>query len=572
MQKERIAIHLFPASVKTITGTKWGYINEAGKFVFPPQYEEASEFQTNGLAIVRQKGAGIINQSGNYVVLPKYSSISLYSEGRAVVMDEHGSMVVDEAGKVLNLKAYPFISSFQEQRAVFQDIVNDGQTVYGYLDLNGKPVIPARFQYANDFKDGKALVQINAAHYALINRSGKQLQTYPYEQMSGLSEGMISYKRTFQDKAGYVNEAGKVVIAPRFAFALPFRNGRAVVNASEDYKNEYGIINKSGVYVIPPKYNDIIMLGEDRAAVGRAIDSNQPFIGSIYAIADTEKGRVLTDFIYDSVNEFDGGYSSVTQGLQSFFINRDGKPASNLPVIQGIGTLSLEGNVIKAFVDQRLTYYDRNGRVIWTQNNKIPLTPSLFIREGKYRPNKDYLVYYPQMEGMQNRAAQAIINQVLKKESQVKPIDSNTPLDYSYTGDFSVKFLQKHLLVLELVGYNFPYGAAHGMPSQIEVPLNLVTGQIYELKDLFKSNSNYVKVISQIIGKKIQENSDAYFPDAYQGIAANQPFYVTKDSLAIYFQPYEIAAFAAGFPTFDIPFEEIKSLINVDGEFWRSFH
>nr|WP_275980235.1 RsiV family protein [Halalkalibacter alkaliphilus] len=109
------------------------------------------------------------------------------------------------------------------------------------------------------------------------------------------------------------------------------------------------------------------------------------------------------------------------------------------------------------------------------------------------------------------------------------------------------------------------------MPYQVHVPIDLKTGTIYELKDLFKPDSDYVKVISDIIEKQIQAEPQHYFPDQYKGIQPDQPFYVDENSLTIYFEPYEIAAYAFGFPSFTIPFKEIMELIDVDGAFWRAF-
>ncbi|MGD6774875.1 WG repeat-containing protein [Sutcliffiella horikoshii] len=563
---------LFPASVRTVEGTKWGYIDEKGKFVLKPTFEDAGEFQQNGLAIVRKGGAGVISQTGKFVVSPKYSSIFPFTEGRAIAMlNEGGSVVINEKGKVLTQRPYSFISPYQGGRAVFQDSKN-GTTLYGYLDLNGNVAIPAQYQYAFDMSEGKALVQVKDSLYALLNSTGTQLQTYPYEQMNGLSEGLISFKRTYQDKAGYVDEAGNVVIKPQFGMALPFQGGRAIVNASIDYKNRYGLIDKIGNYLIPPRYNDINQLGGNRAAIGKAINPEQPFVGSTYAIADTLSGQIMTDFQYDVVNNYKGEYSSVTQGLKSFFINKSGRQEKDLPVIDGVGTLSIEGQLVKAFVDQRLSYYDKAGNLVYAQNTVIPVNRNVSIREEKYRPNKDYLVYYPQLQGMKNKEGEKKVNEVLRTQSQVIPVPPDTQLDYNYTGDFSVQFYKKNLLILELNGYNYPFGAAHGMPTQIMVPVDISTGKIYELKDLFKPNSDYVKVLSDLVEKQIQENPDNYFPDSFIGIQPDQPFYVSSDSLFLYFTPYEIAPYAAGFPTFEIAFKEINSIIDKKGAFWRSFH
>ena len=60
--------------------------------------------------------------------------------------------------------------------------------------------------------------------------------------------------------------------------------------------------------------------------------------------------------------------------------------------------------------------------------------------------------------------------------------------------------------------------------------------------------------------------------DLYHGISAKQPFSLTEDSLELYFTPYEIAPYAAGFPTFAIPYDSIGDLIDTSGALWRSFN
>ena len=160
--------------------------------------------------------------------------------------------------------------------------------------------------------------------------------------------------------------------------------------------------------------------------------------------------------------------------------------------------------MIKANVDQRLLYVNRAGQIIWRQNTIVPLQPPYRVREEKYKPNIDYLVYYPQVEGLTDQAAQLALNLKVRNLSQVKPIPPDQKLDYSYTGDFDITFYQQQLLQLQLTGYNYPFGAAHGMPTMIYAIINLTSGQLYELKDLFKPNSDYVKVLSQIVGDQIK--------------------------------------------------------------------
>ncbi|MCP1133614.1 WG repeat-containing protein [Paenibacillus polysaccharolyticus] len=575
----RVTTWLYPVSVRTTSGTRWGYMDAQGHIRLEPVLEDAQAFQPNGLAVVVKNGrAGVINLQGHYVVQPVYDSINSFSEERAMAIDSQGFKMINEQGTVLTKRAYPFIADLHEGRAMFYNEnpnqTNGSSSLYGYLDASGNEVIRAQFASANDFQQGKAVVQIKDQEYALIDRNGNRLATYPYAYVGPLGDGLLAFQKESSGKYGYIDERGNIRIQPKFTSAFAFNDGQAIVNTAEDYKSNYGVINMQGSFVIQPAYNDIRELGENRYALGKAIDAEQPYIGSLYAIAELN-GRILTDFIYRNVENYKHGLASASDGNQTYLLDLSGRPAPGYPRVTGAGSMEVVAqDLIKVFVDQRLSYVDRAGRMIWQQNTIVPLHPPYQVREEKYKPNRDYLVYYPQVDGLANQIEQDKLNAKLKELSQVKPIPADQQLDYTYTGDFDITFYQKQLLQLQLTGYNYPAGAAHGMPTMVYAIINLTDGQLYELKDLFKPDSDYVKVLSQIVGDQIK-NDPQYsyvFPDTYTGISADQPFFVTADALHLYFNPYDIAPYAAGFPTFTIPFSQIMRIINTEGSFWRAFH
>lgn len=567
-------INLYPAPLNTVGGVKWGYIDKRGKFIIKPFYELALDFQDNGLAIVQIGNYyGIIDSGGNYIVKPKYNSISEFSEGRAIVIDDEGFKIINEKGKELTSKAYNYIGNFKDERAQYSVVTSNDKYIYGYLDRDGKEVIPAKYEYVNDFNEKKAIVKIGIAQYALIDINGNILNKYGYEFVGNLSEGLLLFNEKPGGKYGFIDTKGNVIISPRFTYAQNFSEGRAIVNVSEGISNRYGLIDRSGNYTISPQYNDIILLGENRVALGIAIDQNLPFIGSKYAISDIN-GNILTNYIYYGVSNYKSGIASVYDYINTFFIDKKGNMVKNLPVVEGSGFLTIENKLIKSYVDYKISYFDKQGNLVWSQNSIIPLDNQYRVIEKKYKPNKDYLVYYPEVRGMQDSNLENKVNNQLKILSQVKPVKENIQLEYSYLGNFKIEFFKKKLLILELNGYNYTFGAAHGMPSKIYTNIDLVTGQFYELKDLFKKDSNYVKVLSDIIGEIIKNDPEYeyVFPDTYKGIKENQSFYVSENILYIYFYPYEIAPYAAGFPTFRIPYRDITTIINKLGDFWRAFN
>ena len=62
------------------------------------------------------------------------------------------------------------------------------------------------------------------------------------------------------------------------------------------------------------------------------------------------------------------------------------------------------------------------------------------------------------------------------------------------------------------------------------------------------------------------------FKDSFTGIDNNQNFYIDEDNLYIYFKPYDIAPYSAGFVTFKIPFTQLNKIINKNSEFYMSFN
>lgn len=568
-------INLYPAPSKTVQGVKWGYINEKGKMKIKQIYDHAMDFQENGLAIVEVNGKfGLIKPDGTYLVQPRYESIYPFSEGRAVVIDDEGFKVIDEKGKIVTIKPYTFIGSYSNDRAVFSQLTGEGSYLYGYLDRQGKEIIPAKYILANDFYDEKAVVKTAPQEFALINKNGETLYKYQYSYVGNHGNGLLPFKEKEDGKFGYIDFKGNVVIPPQFTMAQPFEFGFAVVNVGESFKIQYKLIDTKGNFIFPESYNDIRLLSKNRAAIGIPRDKDWPYLGSKYALA-TVDGKILTDFKFSSILDFKGGLASAWTGEETFFITKNGTRASNFPIVQGDGTLSLEGSIIRANVDQRMAYYNRSGQIIWQQNKVISLNHQYKVIEEKFKGNHDDIIYYPQMNGIKDPLLEQRVNEELKKLTL--GIYENLPADgknISYTGDFSIEFFKKPLVVIKIEGYEYPYGAAHGMPSRIFALINLENGRFYKLEDLFKPNSAYVKVLSDIIQNQIEhdEQYSYVFPDAFKEIQPDQPFFIDGNNLYLYFAPYEIAPYAASFPTFKIPFADIMDIIDTDGEFWKSFH
>ena len=569
---------IYPAKDNYFDDSKWGYIDTAGMFVIQPAFSQAFRFQGNGLAVAGiGDRVGLIDRTGNFVADPDYTYINEFSEGRAVAVALDGYAVLDETGSAISDK-YEYIADYKSGRAVYRTKTESGARLYGYLDEGGKPVIPAIYRDATSFEGNRAAVKLNDGLYALIDRSGKAVKTLECWEISAFSDGKAAFRESADGRYGYVDTNGNVAIKPAFVTAGSFRNHRAVVSVWGGGREIYGLIDENGRFVIIPQYEEIQMLGEERVALGIPRDPDNLFTGLKYALADTE-GNLLTDFVFCSVSQFSNGVASATDSTSTFFINTSGKKIENMPVLEGSGQMEVLDGLIYANIDQRAYYMNKQGQPVYRPVSWVETESGVKVFEEKYKPNVNYLVYYPVLGNLADLKVEANVNAKLREmwtdisTLSVKPSDI---LDYSYESNFQVVFSRKDLLVLMESGYWYPFGAAHGTPVMNHAHIDIRTGRFYELDDLFKKDSNYEAVLTEIVGKQIDELAaaeDSYiFADSFDGISSDQPFYITDKGLNLYFLPYEIAPYAAGFPTFMVTFDEISDIIDRNGDFWKSFN
>ncbi|MDF2672073.1 MAG: repeat protein [Clostridiales bacterium] len=575
VSNEDNSINLFPASIYENSQEKWGYINREGVFVIMPTFTKTEDFEDNGLALVWDNDKlGIIDRDGKLIIQEKFDYIYPFSEGIAIADNESGFKAINEKGQII-FEANSFIGSFRDGIALFSQESTDGKYLYGYIDKLGKIIIQPKYENAENFINGKAVVKLGEGNYELIDKTGKTLTSLKYYYVASMGEGLITFREKSEDKVGYIDENGEVIIPPSFDYADAFKNGMAIVSMNNEKPDaKYGLINNKGEYIIKPEYNEIKDLGEGMFALGIPLDSDWTYSGSKYAIANSN-GEILTDFIYYGVSNFKDGLASANDRVSTFFITNEGKKSDIIKGVEGIGELVFFEDVIKASIDDGLYYMDKQGEVLWRASSNYNIAQEISINEIKFRPNRNVLIYYPEILGLSDKNIQEEINSKLKESfvfGEFYSIRTEDDLDYNFQTDFTIKYYNKDLLNIEKTGYNYPFGAIHGMPIKSYSHINLKSGKLYSLKDLFKSDMDYKERIDNIIKNKINTRPDDYFPEAFRGINEEQTFIITKDSLYIYFAPYEIASYAAGFPEFEIPYQDIMDIIDTDGELWSSFN
>ncbi|EGO65872.1 WG repeat-containing protein [Acetonema longum] len=563
---------LFPAYVADGSVKQWGYINRQGKFQITPRYEWVYDYEPNGLARVMEKGkVGVINGKGRYLFEPVYQSVTPFSGGVAVAFDGKIYQVLHESGKVI-YRSEDYVGPFSEGLAVIRKITPQKQRLYGYIDARGQTVIEPQFSFASDFRQQRAIVQSVSGQYQIIDREGRVLleSDLPPQEAAG---GIVTL-RYGDDEFGYKALTGTELFPGRFYYAGPFEDDLAIVNISPNYmRPQYGVINKEGNYAIEPEYARIQSIGGGLFAVssrgmGAGGDTFSP-----KAIFDGN-GKQLTDFRYFEIGNFSQNVVPVSEDHVTYFLNKNGEKIDDLPQLAGVGVVIVQGDVIKANIDDDLMYLTKSGKVIWQAATEWNLAGSL-LRTFKYRPDRAMLIKYPQVLEHKDPIVRDLLNGQLKAlfvgDQPVSPQE-----DGMYTASATVNFSlrqQQDLLIIEKNGYYYPVGAAHGMPSRQYYHFNFKTGRRYYLADLFQPDSDYQDAITQRINSMISTASEQklYYGEQLESIRPDQEFSVTETGLKVIFQPYEIAPYAAGFPEFVIPWGELMDMVDATGGFWKAF-
>ncbi len=313
-------------------GHGWGFIDKKGNFVIKPKFVYAENFY-EGLAYVvfdrtYRTHKGYIDKRGNVVISSeKIEKGNSFKDGYALVkigdqysyLDKQGNVVISsekpnrECAFTMLGYHYSYIDKYGNEMFSLPkgvkgyDFSNGlariekkkgSKKKCGYIDKKGHVVIPLRFDYADNFRNGLAVVGIKKyknksyttfflidnkgrvifeKYHALIanvgdlpffrRKDGRVVYIYPngntresnyIHNPSGhppssyeFYEGLCAIEGE-NGKIGYINLDFEIVIKPKYEDAKPFSCGLARVKE----EGKTGFIDKTGniVFYLPSKY------------------------------------------------------------------------------------------------------------------------------------------------------------------------------------------------------------------------------------------------------------------------------------------------------------------------------
>ena len=225
--------------------------------------------------------------------------------------------------------------------------------LYGFVNRQGKVIVPLKYYVARDFSEGLAAVckivgKSDQILCGYINASGKEVIPLKFQDLPGdFEQGIAPVKQ--KGRWGFIDKNGKVVILFQYVKADSFSEGLAAVVTADT--NKYGYINTKGEIVIPPKYEEAFYFNEGVAAV-QILDK--------WGYID-KRNQWVIPARYKSASNFEDGMARVSQNDKYGYIDKKGKVVIPFKY-EYLGSLS-EG-LIGAELNGKFGYLDKTGKVV----------------------------------------------------------------------------------------------------------------------------------------------------------------------------------------------------------------
>jgi len=169
---------------------------------------------------------------------------------------------------------------------------------WGFIDKNGKVVIPLIYEEALYFEEGLGSVKQNGK-YGFVDRNGTIVIPTVYDKFEPFSEGLVAVSK--DGKYGYLDKNGKAVVPLIFEDASTFRNGTAQIKIN----GKWGIFEKPAAKKIKVKN---IHRAEKRKVRFLGLFSNFNFLEYTSIIrlypSPTAQPQSSPDFVSGKINRF----------------------------------------------------------------------------------------------------------------------------------------------------------------------------------------------------------------------------------------------------------------------------
>jgi len=261
----------------------------------------------------------------------------------------------------------------------------------GYMDPNGNIVIAPQFQSASDFVNGMAFVQKpGETLYGYIDPKGNYLIQPQFYDAGAFDENgfaLVRLKKTDPTQS-IIDRKGRLVVKgiphpaqeDGFGGNIHFTSGLALVK--DTITNKYGYVDQSGKLAIPVQFSsaeEFTKEGRALVSIGGLLDGEGLFgkmLGAKWTFIDTKGTPLMPYFRADEVGRFSEGLAAVKFNGLWGFINQKGDVVIEPQWTERPGVF--EGGIARVMMkspaesdkayssDVAVGYINQQGRYVWS--------------------------------------------------------------------------------------------------------------------------------------------------------------------------------------------------------------
>lgn len=307
---------------------------------------------------------GYINNKGEYVINPQFKNAAFFRCGLArVVASDDKIGYISEDGKFKIPAKFKDGTHFSEDLAF---VVSDG----GYptcIDNSGETKFHLKqAKLAFWFTEGLAMFMNTENKFGFVDKLGKVIVNPQFDYARPFSEGFAAICQN--EKWGFIDKTGKIIINPQFEGVADFHNGEAVFHNGK----QCGFINTQGSYVINPQFEYAMSFSEGMAAI---------YSGKQFGYIK-EDGKIEINPQFEEANSFYSDLAMIKLGDKYGYINKTGKIEINP---QFDNASQFFGDIAFVETAEKWGIIDKKGKyLVNPQFDEIPIQVSEYALENKF--------------------------------------------------------------------------------------------------------------------------------------------------------------------------------------------
>lgn len=330
---------------------------------------------------------GFVDKMGNMIVPAKYDDVADFKEGRAWVanrgeddqyrcgyIDLEGKEVIPIKYKVSSVEGANKISFSEGLAAVPMRTDNYDSPIYGYIDKMGNEVIPAKFSIAGDFKNGIASVDLDK----YIDKTGKLLSNNDLRT----HDEIVIFSQ--DEKMGLKHLNGKIVVPCKYDIVQNFSEGMAAVCE----ETLWGYVDSLGNNIIPCLYRSVNYYDngvmDDWGEYGSPDEANDFHEGLVMVMRNrmagffNKQGKTVIPFVYKRAKDFSEGFAAVKTTQKWGFVDKEGN-----------NVIPCRYDTVASF-KEGLAAAVKNGKCGYVNANGQEIVPFIFDKPEDYEPLNDF--------------------------------------------------------------------------------------------------------------------------------------------------------------------------------------